>query len=90
MEWMAWTLPTAMFFVAIGVGLLVMTLSEIRWPTTLRKGFLPLVTSRGDRFFIMLLASAFVHIAWLGFTDVPLYWASALCVGGGFSLLRWG
>ncbi|MEE8077494.1 MAG: DUF2160 family membrane protein, partial [Pseudomonadales bacterium] len=43
MEWMAWTPPTAMFFVAIGVGLLVMTLSEIRWPTTLRKGFLPLV-----------------------------------------------
>ena len=90
MEWMAWTLPTAIFFVAIGIGLCVMTLSEIRWPTTLRKGFLPLVTSRGDRFFVTLLASAFVHIAWLGFTDAAPYGASALCLAGGYSLLRWG
>ena len=49
MEWMAWTLPTALFFAAVGVLLLGMTLLELRRPCVERRGYLPLVTSRGDR-----------------------------------------
>ena len=44
MEWMAWTLPTALFFAAVGVLLLGMTLLELRRPCVERRGFLPLVT----------------------------------------------
>ena len=90
MEWMAWTLPTALFFLAIGAGLVIMTVWEMRSPTVLRKGLLPIATTRGDRFFIILLLSAFVHIAWLGLAESPLYIASAICVIGGYVLMRWG
>ena len=40
-ELMAWTLPTALFFVTIGMALVVMTLLELRYPTLQRQGFLP-------------------------------------------------
>ena len=41
-----------------------------------RKGVLGIVTTRGDRLFISLLGSAFIHLAWLGLTNMPLRWAS--------------
>jgi len=37
MEWMAWTLPTALFFAAVGVLLLGMTLLELRRPCVERR-----------------------------------------------------
>ena len=41
-EWMAWTSPVAVFFVCIATLLAAMTVWEIKSPTTLRKGFLPI------------------------------------------------
>ncbi len=90
LEWMAWTLPSALFFICIAVALTSMTLLEIHRPTTKRRGFLPLETTRGDRFFISLLGSAFIHVIWLALSDSPVLWASALSVGYGAILLRWG
>ena len=43
-----------------------------------RVGILHFETTRGDRLFISLLGSAFIHIAWLGFTNLNLWWAVAL------------
>lgn len=65
-EWMAWTTPVAVFFVCIVLMLFGMTLWEIKSPTTLRRGFLPLETTRGDRLFIGLLAAAYVNLAFVG------------------------
>jgi predicted small integral membrane protein len=65
-EWMAWTTPVAVFFVSIFLMLLGMTVWEIKSPTMLRKGFLPLETTRGDRLFIGLLAAAYVNLAFVG------------------------
>ena len=45
-EWMAWTLPVAVFFCSIVLMLVGMTVWEIRLPTTLRKGWLPIATTR--------------------------------------------
>ena len=90
MSWMAWTLPTALFFGAIGFSLLLLTLWELRSPTVLRRGFLPIATSRGDRFFISLLSAAFVHLAWLGLVGTPLYPASLIALAAGVVLMRWG
>jgi predicted small integral membrane protein len=39
---------------------------EIKSPTTLRKGFLPLQTTRGDRLFIGLLTAAYINLAFIG------------------------
>lgn len=65
-DWMAWTLPVAVFFTCIVLMLIGMTLWEIRSPTTLRKGFLPMATTRGDRLFIGLLLAAYINLVFVG------------------------
>lgn len=90
MSWMAWTWQTAAFFSAIGLVLATLTWAELRWPTKLRRGFLPMPTTRGDRFFISLLGSAAIHVAWLAATDAPAGWASLLSVACAGVLMRYG
>jgi predicted small integral membrane protein len=90
MAWMAWTLPTALFFCAVAVALVLLTWLELRHPTRQRRGWLPLVTTRGDRFFIALLTAAFVHIVWLAGTDLPVVGATLLALVAGAGLMRWG
>ena len=81
MEWMAWTSPTAVFFVSVALALAVMTLLELRWPTVERRGLLPISTTRGDRFFISLLGSACIHVLWLAATDLPIAAAGLISLG---------
>ena len=90
MEWMAWTTPTAAFFIAIGIALIVMTVWELMAPTIPRRGFLPMSTTRGDRFFISLLTSAFIHLLWIGMVGAHVYIASAIAVVWAVVVLRWG
>ncbi|MEE4377125.1 MAG: DUF2160 domain-containing protein [Candidatus Competibacteraceae bacterium] len=90
MEWMAWTLPTALFFTAIIVMLIGMTVWQLASPTIERRGFLPIATTRGDRLFIGLLTSAYIHLAWLGLTDYNLWWASGIALLWMIALMRWG
>ena len=90
MSWMAWTLPTALFFLTIGMALVVMTLLELRYPTKQRQGFLPLSTTRGDRFFISLLSAAFIHLLFLGLLPGAVLWASAVSAAWAVLVLRWG
>ena len=88
--WMAWTRPVAIFFIGIAALLVGMTVWELRSPTVARKGLLPLVTTRGDRLFIGLIAAAYVNLAWAGLTELPQWWAA---VAGGLvtvATLRWG
>ena len=73
-EWMAWTLPVAVFFCCIGLMLIVMTVWEIRSPTVLRKGFLPIATTRGDRLFIGLLTAAYINLAFVGLAGKFVEW----------------
>jgi predicted small integral membrane protein len=65
-SWMYWTTPVAIFFIVIVTILIGMTIWEIKSPTIMRKGFLPIATTRGDRLFIGLLAAAFLNLAFLG------------------------
>jgi predicted small integral membrane protein len=65
-DWMAWTAPVAVFFTCIFLLLMGMTIWEIKSPTSLRKGFLPMATTRGDRLFIGLLSAAYVNLAFVG------------------------
>jgi len=73
-DWMAWTLPLAVFFVSIVLMLAGMTLWELKSPTTLRRGFLPMATTRGDRLFIGLLAAAYVNLAFVAFSEKMIGW----------------
>ena len=77
--WMAWTLPTALFFGTILLILIGMGIWEYASPGgSPRVGILGIETTRGDRLFISLLGSAFIHIAWLGLTSLNLWWALVL------------
>ena len=73
-EWMAWTTPVAVFFSCIAGMLIGMTVWELKSPTRLRRGFLPLQTTRGDRLFIGLLSAAYVNLAFVGISGKLAEW----------------
>ena len=75
-EWMAWTLPVAVFFSSIVLMLILMTVWELKSPTVERKGFLPIVTTRGDRLFIGLLSAAYVNLAFVAVSEKMITWFS--------------
>jgi predicted small integral membrane protein len=75
---MAWTWQTGLFFAVIAALLLLMTALAVWRPETERVGVLRLATTRGDRLFISLLGSAFIHLAWLGFVGPDLWPALGL------------
>ena len=76
LSWMAWTKPTAIFFITIVVLLTLMGIWEAVKPGgSPRIGILRFETTRGDRLFLSLLGSAFIHLAWLGLIGPNLWWA---------------
>jgi predicted small integral membrane protein len=80
-SWMAWTGPTAIFFVVIFLLIAGMGVWEYLSPGgSPRVGILRFETTRGDRLFVSLLGSAFIHLAWLGLVGPSLWWALGLSV----------
>jgi predicted small integral membrane protein len=77
--WMAWTWETATFFLFIALCITAMYFWEKKDPGGApRRGILGLDTTRGDRLFISLLGSAFIHLAWLGLTSMILWIATVI------------
>jgi predicted small integral membrane protein len=64
--WMAWTLPTAIFFALLAATLGMMTWLAIAYPEAERVGILRIPTTRGDRLFISLVLAAVIHLVWIG------------------------
>jgi predicted small integral membrane protein len=64
--WMAWTLPTAIFFVLLACTLATMTYLAAAYPEAERVGILRIPTTRGDRLFISLIVAAVIHLLWIG------------------------
>ena len=84
LDWMAWTWPTAGFFVFIFLAIATMGFLEWRHPGGApRLGILGLNTTRGDRLFLSLLGSAYILLAWLGIVGTPIW-------GGLVIALLWG
>ena len=90
LDWMEWTAPTAGFFIVIFLLLAGYTVWGIRSPSVPRRGWLPLATTRGDRLFIGLLGSAFLHLAWVGLTNAPVWFAVVLSSLFLVVISRWG
>jgi predicted small integral membrane protein len=95
--WMAWTLPTAIFFAALACTLAVMTWLAAVYPEAERVGVLRIPTTRGDRLFISLITAAIIHLLWIGLvgTDTLLtlpigeegFDVSSLWLASGISLV---
>jgi predicted small integral membrane protein len=64
--WMAWTIPTAIFFGLLATTLAVMTWLAATYPEAERVGILRIPTTRGDRLFISLIMTAVIHLLWIG------------------------
>jgi predicted small integral membrane protein len=90
LEWMYWTKPTAIFFIAIFLMLCGMLAWELISPTIERRGFLRVPTTRGTRFFVGLLGSAYIHLAWLGLTEITLWLAMPIAIAWTIIVMRWG
>lgn len=89
-SWMAWTWPTAVFFLCIFLFLVAMTVWEICVPGgDPRRGVLGLDTTRGDRLFISLLGSAFIQLAWLGLIGPNLWGALAVSLVYALGVFLW-
>jgi predicted small integral membrane protein len=82
--WMAWTLPTAIFFCALAATLAVMTWLAVKYPEAERVGVLRIPTTRGDRLFISLIIAAVIHLLWIGLAGTDT--VATLPVGEGIEL----
>jgi len=90
LSWMAWTWPTAAFFVFIALALMTMTVWEKLSPGgNPRSGILGLDTTRGDRLFISILGSAIIHLAWLGLFGTPLWVPLGISILFAIGVFRW-
>ena len=90
LSWMAWTWPTAVFFIIIALMLIGMVIWEKLSPGGApRRGILGLDTTRGDRLFISLLGSAYIHLAWLGLIGVALWGALVVSVLYAVAVFKW-
>ena len=58
--------------------ILLLTVFGLWRPETERVGVLRIATTRGDRLFVSLLGSAFIHLAWLGLVGPDLWPATGL------------
>jgi len=90
LDWMYWTWPTAIFFIVIFLILVAMTIWQTVAPSVPRRGFLPLSTTPGTRLFVGLLGAAFMHLAWIGFTDLSLWIVLPIAVCWIIAVMIWG
>ncbi len=87
--WMAWTWQTGVFFATIAVLLVLMMVWEWRVPGgSPRRGVLGIVTTRGDRLFISLLSSAYLHLLWLAVVGSALWGATLLSIALALLIFR--
>ncbi len=89
LSWMAWTTPTAVFFAVIFAILVVFGILHAIRPSFERVGVLGIPTQRGDRLFVSLLGSAFIHLAWLGLVGASLWWALGVSLVFAAAVFRW-
>ena len=81
LSWMAWTWPTATFFIVVVLSIITMGVWEKFSPGgNPRRGILGLDTTRGDRLFISWLGTGFLNLAWLGFYGSPMWGGLALAI----------
>jgi len=90
MSWMYWTIPVAITFTGIFLMIAGMTIwGHYRTPV-LRKGFLRIVTDRGDRLYIAFVVFALLMVLSFAFA-IPSALISALAAASVSAvILKWG
>jgi predicted small integral membrane protein len=89
LAWMAWTWQTGIFFAFILLALVTLTVLAIYRPETPRKGILGFPTTRGDRFFVTMIGSAFIFIIWMRLGGGALWYPLGISVLFGIGMFKW-
>jgi len=90
LEWMEWTVPTAIFCSSIILIVIAMTIWQTVSPSMERRGFLPIPTTPGDRLFIGILSSAYIFFAWVGWIQFALWILLPVVVCWILVVMIWG
>ena len=89
-SWMAWTWPTAVFFIAIFASIAAMGFWEYKVPGGgPRHGVFGLDTTRGDRLFISILGGCFIMLGWLGMASDSIWGGLVVAIVWMFFVFRW-
>ena len=89
--WMYWTVPSAIFVIAIFSSITYLSVLSKYSPNVDRKGFLPIETGRGDRLFIGILSTIAIFLIWLGlFGENMLVVTTIIAVIWFFIEFKWG
>jgi len=89
-SWMYWTIPVAIVFSGIFVMLAGMTIwGHYRTPV-LRKGFLRIVTDRGDRVYIAIVIFALLMVLSFAFAIPSALISAAVAASVSAVVLKWG
>ncbi|MCF6473249.1 hypothetical protein FAF44_33420 [Nonomuraea sp. MG754425] len=75
LDWMVWTVPTALVFAGLALLLVVMAVWARLSPPVARRGFLRIETDRGDRLYIGLISAAVVLAGWIAISDLSMWLA---------------
>ena len=89
-DWIPWTAPIAFVFIGVALMITGLTIWGHFRPPVRRKGFLGIVTDRGDRVYIAIISFALVMVISFAVVDSDtLIWAiSALAIA--VVILIWG
>jgi len=76
----------------IGAAGLIAVLTVFVGETSPRRGFLPWITTWGDRFFVSLLVLFLISLLWLRFVvpALSMYFAVIISLIAGFVIIKWG
>jgi len=89
-SWMYWTIPVAIVFSGIFVMIAGMTIwGHYRTPV-LRKGFLRIVTDRGDRLYIAFVIFALLMVLSFAFAIPSALISAAVAASVSAVVLKWG
>jgi predicted small integral membrane protein len=90
LSWMAWTWPTAVFFIAIFASIAAMGFWEYKVPGgNPRHGVFRLDTTRGDRLFISILGGCFIMLFWVGFAATAIWGGLLISIAWAIFVFRY-
>jgi len=72
--WMQWNWAGALFFGVLFGSIAGLTIWDMVSPGTRRKGFLPVATTRGDRFFLGVMGTIGILLLWLALVGNQALW----------------
>jgi len=74
-SWMYWTVPSGLAIASLFAAIALMGVWDAVSPSLIRRGFFPIKTTRGDRFFIGIISMIAIFLLWLAFMGQTALWA---------------